>query len=70
MMSHILSKLPEAYDNIAENIEDLLDYKYNPINIKIINDKIFEKYEQMSMKLYKKNKRRRKNLLYKTPIQG
>ena len=70
MMSHILSKLPEAYDNIAENIKDLLDHKYNLLNIKIINDKIFEKYEQMSMKLYKKNKRRRKNLLHKTPIQG
>ena len=40
MMAHILSNLPEEYENIVENVEDSLDDDIDLLTIKIILDKI------------------------------
>ena len=50
-MTHILSNLPEKYQNIPKFMEDKLDDDYDPLTIKIIHDKLLVKYDLM-----KKNK--------------
>ena len=48
MMTHIISNLPEEYENIVENLEDELDDDIAMLNIKIIWDKLSAKYNRMN----------------------
>ena len=57
MKTHILSNLPEAYDNIIENLEDELDNDNYHLAIKRISDKLLDKYDQMNMQPVMKNSR-------------
>ena len=46
MMTHILSTLPEEYQNIVQILEDKLYDDDNPVTIKRIRDKLLVKYEK------------------------
>ena len=48
-MTHILSNLPEEYENIFENLEKELDYYIDMLTIKIIWDKLSAKYDSMNV---------------------
>ena len=47
-MTHILSNLPEEYENIVENLEDKLDENIDMLPIKRIQDKLSAKYNRMN----------------------
>ena len=47
-MTHILSNLPEYYDNIVENLEYRLDDDIHMLAIKIIWYKLSAKYDRMN----------------------
>ena len=49
IMTHILSNLPEEYENIFENLEKELDYYIDMLTIKIIWDKLSAKYDSMNV---------------------
>ena len=48
MMTHILSNLPEEYQNIVEILEYGLDDDSNTLNIKRIRDKLSVKFDRMN----------------------
>ena len=48
-MTHILSNLPEEYDNNVENIEYELDDEDDLLTIKIIREKLLKKYDRMNV---------------------
>ena len=50
-MAHILSNLPEAYNNMLGNLDENLDDNKDPLNIKRICDKILKKYDQINVQL-------------------
>ena len=56
MMTHILSNLPEVYQNILEILEDYLDDEDAPQTIKRIRDKLSEKYDWTNKQSEIKNK--------------
>ena len=49
MMTHILSNLPEEYNNIVENLEYELDDEIGMLNLEIIWDKVSAKYDRMNV---------------------
>ena len=51
IMAHILSNLPEAYNNMLGNLDENLDDNKDPLNIKRICDKILKKYDQINVQL-------------------
>lgn len=55
-MTHILSNLPEVYQNIVEILEDYLDDEDAPQTIKRIRDKLSEKYDWTNKQSEIKNK--------------
>ena len=44
-MTRILSNLPEAYDNIVDNLEDEFCDDSYPLTIEMIHDKLSAKYD-------------------------
>ena len=47
-MTHILSNIPEEYQNFVEILKDNLDDKDNPLSTERICDKLLVKYDQMN----------------------
>ena len=47
-MTHILSNLPEEYQNIVEILEEKLYDKYEPLTIERICDKLSDFFDQMN----------------------
>ena len=60
-MTHILSNLPEEYQNIVETIEYKLDYEENPLAIDRIHDKLSVKYYRMNEQSTMKTSREDEN---------
>ena len=56
-MTHILSNLPESYNDFEENIKDKMDDDVDILSIKRVcaGDKLSEKYYQMNLHLEMKN---------------
>ena len=48
MMTHIISNLPEEYENIVENLEDKLHNDIAMLTIERIQEKLPAKYNQMN----------------------
>ena len=48
MTTHILSNIPENYENIVENLEDELDDNIDMLTIERIWDKLSAKYNRMN----------------------
>ena len=61
VMTHILSNLPEEYQNIVETIEYKLDYEENPLAIDRIHDKLSVKYYRMNEQSTMKTSREDEN---------
>ena len=64
VMTHILSNLPEKYENIIENIDDGLDDGIDTLTIERIRDNSLAKYDQMTAQSETKNSREDENALY------
>ena len=49
VMTHILSNIPEDYENIFQNLEYKLDYGIDMLTIERIWDKLSDKYDRMNV---------------------
>ena len=63
VMTHILSNLPEKYENIIENIDDGLDDGIDTLTIDRIRDNSLAKYDQMTAQSETKTSREDENAL-------
>ena len=57
IVTYIISKLPEAYENVTKNLENKLDDNNDLLTIKSICGKLLGKYYQMNKWLETKNSR-------------
>ena len=69
MMTHILSNLPEAYQNIKEALEYKLYNDENTLTNEKIRDKLLVKYDQMN-NLKKKSREGEKYFYIKSQYKG
>ena len=61
-MTHIIYKLPEAWDNNVENIEYKLDDDIDLLAIERIRDKLLVKYSQINVQSEMNNSREDENI--------
>ena len=48
MMTQIISKLPEEYENMVEILQKKLHYEYNPLTMERICYNLLLQYDQMN----------------------
>ena len=63
-MTHILSNLPEEYQNTVKSIDKELDDNNKPLTIQRISDKLLVKFDQMEEQSMPRTSREYEKALY------